>query len=206
MRPRARPCPSRCARPPPPGSSPLCSPACSPCSSARPAQPPGQSGDAVSSAGETSEQNATANVLASMPPFEGRSLRGRQRKRALLLPRGRSSERDSAASKEYAPLDELGRCGAAMACVGLDTMPAQSRGDIWRVKPTGWHTSEYDFVEGEKLYNRCHLIGFPAHGGKRQRAQSDYRNALPQRHGHAPLRGARRRIREDHPETTCSTA
>ena len=47
-----------------------------------------------------------------------------------------------------------------MACVGLDTMPAQSRGDIWRVKPTGWHTSEYDFVEGEKLYNRCHLIGF----------------------------------------------
>lgn len=32
------------------------------------------------------------------------------------------------------------------------------------VKPTGWHLSKYDFVEGKYLYNRCHLIGFQLTG------------------------------------------
>ena len=118
----------------------------------------GQSSDAVSSAGKASEQNATADVLASMPPFEGAPYADVNESEPSFSPE--EIERARLGSfEEYAPLDELGRCGAAMACVGLDTMPAQSRGDIWRVKPTGWHTSEYDFVEGEKLYNRCHLIG-----------------------------------------------
>lgn len=119
----------------------------------------GQPGDAISPAGEASEQNATADVLASMPPFEGAPYADVNESEPSFSPE--EIERARLGSfEEYAPLDELGRCGAAMACVGLDTMPAQSRGDIWRVKPTGWHTSEYDFVEGEKLYNRCHLIGF----------------------------------------------
>ena len=56
------------------------------------------------------------------------------------------------------PLDDLGRCGTANSCIGLDGMPTEPRGDISEVHPTGWHTERYDFVEGEALYNRCHLI------------------------------------------------
>ena len=60
--------------------------------------------------------------------------------------------------ESYAELDGLGRCGAAMACVGRDIMPTEERGSISRVKPTGWVQNMYDFVDGEALYNRCHLI------------------------------------------------
>ena len=39
-------------------------------------------------------------------------------------------------------------------------MPTEERGDISSVKPTGWHSVQYDFVDGKSLYNRCHLIGW----------------------------------------------
>ena len=62
--------------------------------------------------------------------------------------------------EEYSPLDSLGRCGAAYANVGLDTMPTEDRGSIGQVKPSGWQTVKYDCVDGKYLYNRCHLIGY----------------------------------------------
>lgn len=43
-------------------------------------------------------------------------------------------------------------------------MPDQPRGDISEVHPSGWHTDKYDFVEGENLYNRCHLIAHKLSG------------------------------------------
>ena len=64
----------------------------------------------------------------------------------------------------YSPLDRLGRCGAAAACVGRDIMPTEERGSIGSVKPSGWHTVKYDFVDGKYLYNRCHLIGYQLTG------------------------------------------
>ena len=66
--------------------------------------------------------------------------------------------------EEYSPLDDLGRCGVAYANVGLDTMPTEDRGSISNVKPTGWQSVQYDFVDGKNLYNRCHLIGFQLTG------------------------------------------
>ena len=60
----------------------------------------------------------------------------------------------------YSPLDALGRCGAAFACVGQDLMPTEDRGSIGQVKPSGWHLVKYDCVDGKYLYNRCHLIGY----------------------------------------------
>ena len=60
----------------------------------------------------------------------------------------------------YYDLDELGRCTLADAVVGQDTQPTEKRGDISMVKPTGWHTDRYSFVNGEMLYNRCHLIAY----------------------------------------------
>ena len=62
--------------------------------------------------------------------------------------------------ESYSPLDSLGRCGVAFACVGKDLMPTQDREDISSVHPTGWVQNQYDFVDGGSLYNRCHLIGF----------------------------------------------
>lgn len=66
--------------------------------------------------------------------------------------------------EEYPELDSLGRCGAAYACVGIDTMPTEERESISEVKPSGWHNKPYDFVDGGYVYNRCHLIGFQLTG------------------------------------------
>lgn len=64
----------------------------------------------------------------------------------------------------YSNLDSLGRCGVAFANLSLDTMPTEERGKIGQIKPSGWHTVKYDFVDGKYLYNRCHLIGFQLSG------------------------------------------
>lgn len=39
-------------------------------------------------------------------------------------------------------------------------MPTEERGNIGNVKPTGWHTVKYNGIDGNYLYNRCHLIGY----------------------------------------------
>ena len=64
----------------------------------------------------------------------------------------------------YSELDDLGRCGYTMACIGKDLMPTEDRESISQVKPTGWKQQKYDFVDGKSLYNRCHLIGFQLTG------------------------------------------
>ncbi|MBQ9066853.1 MAG: DNA/RNA non-specific endonuclease [Clostridia bacterium] len=64
----------------------------------------------------------------------------------------------------YSPLDSLGRCGYACASVGRDLMPTQKRERISGIHPTGWHHDRYDFIEGELLYNRCHLLAYQLTG------------------------------------------
>ena len=64
----------------------------------------------------------------------------------------------------YSELDSLGRCGTCIACIGEDIMPTEERGEIGQIKPTGWHTIRYDFIEKRYLYNRCHLIGYQLTG------------------------------------------
>ncbi|MBR5246918.1 MAG: DNA/RNA non-specific endonuclease [Clostridia bacterium] len=70
----------------------------------------------------------------------------------------------TSAFEKYAELDKLGRCGVTFACIGKEIMPTEKRGDIGMVKPSGWVTAKYDFVDGKYLYNRCHLIGFQLTG------------------------------------------
>ena len=74
------------------------------------------------------------------------------------------SQTGTASWERYGELDRLGRCTAAEACIGRDIMPALTRGPIGQIKPTGWQTAKYDFVDGKYLYNRCHLIGFQLTG------------------------------------------
>lgn len=65
----------------------------------------------------------------------------------------------------YSELDSFGRCGVTMACVGQDLMPTEERGEIGMVKPSGWNQEKYPgLVDGNYLYNRCHLIGYQLTG------------------------------------------
>ena len=61
----------------------------------------------------------------------------------------------------YSNLDSLGRCGVAFANICKEIMPTEERGAIGQVRPSGWHTVKYNgVVDGNYLYNRCHLIGY----------------------------------------------
>ncbi len=66
--------------------------------------------------------------------------------------------------ERYSPLDSLGRCGVAFACIGTDIMPTEKRGEIGMIKPSGWHTVKYDCIADKYLYNRCHLIAYELSG------------------------------------------
>ena len=69
------------------------------------------------------------------------------------------------AFESYSKLDSLGRCGVAYANVCQEIMPTEKRGAIGSVKPSGWHTVKYnDLIDGNYLYNRCHLIGYQLAG------------------------------------------
>lgn len=68
------------------------------------------------------------------------------------------------AFQSFSQLDRLGRCGTAYACLGPETLPTDVRGDISEVHPSGWVQNFYDFIEGESLYNRSHLIAHSLSG------------------------------------------
>lgn len=65
----------------------------------------------------------------------------------------------------YSDLDSLGRCGQAYANICEEIEPTEERGSIGEIKPSGWHTVKYnDLIDGNYLYNRCHLIGYQLAG------------------------------------------
>lgn len=94
--------------------------------------------------------------ISNIPPYAGKPyvvLNGNQ-------PFFQAEDFTTQSFERYSSLDSLGRCGTAFANVGRDTMPTEKRGSIGQVKPSGWQTAKYDFVDGKYLYNRCHLIGY----------------------------------------------
>lgn len=65
----------------------------------------------------------------------------------------------------FSELDSLGRCGQAYANICPELEPREERGAIGQIKPSGWHTVKYsDIIDGNYLYNRCHLIGYQLSG------------------------------------------
>lgn len=115
---------------------------------------------------ETSSLSSTSNSqsinvdLSSIPAYSGSAYIEINNN----IPYFTADEITTNSYEFYSELDGLGRVGYAEACVGLDLMPTEERGNISEVKPTGWHSSQYDFVNGKSLYNRCHLIGFQLTG------------------------------------------
>ena len=69
------------------------------------------------------------------------------------------------AFESYSELDNLGRCGIAYANICIELMPTEERQAIGQIKPSGWHTVKYNnIIDGNYLYNRCHLIGYQLAG------------------------------------------
>ena len=80
------------------------------------------------------------------------------------VPAFTESDRRRGTFEEYSPLDKRGRCGAAFALIGKETMPAEPRGQIGNIRPSGWQLDKYSWVDQKYLYNRCHLIGWQLAG------------------------------------------
>ena len=53
------------------------------------------------------------------------------------------------AFEKYSELDNLGRGGVAFANICKELMRTEERGRIGMIKPSGWHTTEYDCVSGK---------------------------------------------------------
>ena len=102
----------------------------------------------------------SAFSLDNIPAFSGEPYVAVDGNAPSFLP----GEMTTSSYEVYSPLDALGRCGVASACVGTDLMPTEARGSIGQVKPSGWQTVKYDCVDGKYLYNRCHLIGYQLSG------------------------------------------
>ena len=106
------------------------------------------------------ETTAATVPLHAIPAFSGKpyiEINGN-------IPFFTANELTAVSFEHYSDLDGLGRCGEAVASVGRDLMPDTDRGSIGSVKPSGWVTVKYDFVDGKYLYNRCHLIGYQLTG------------------------------------------
>lgn len=113
---------------------------------------------------EQSEENVSAIQtvnLCEIPAYTGKAY-------TIVndnIPFFSDSEMSTTSYESYSELDSLGRCGVCVASIGQDIMPTEERGEIGSVKPTGWHTVKYaGIIDGNYLYNRCHLIGFQLAG------------------------------------------
>lgn len=104
--------------------------------------------------GDSQASNPAAVQIADIPEYSG----------ALCIdindgePGFTDDDFKRGAFMEFSDLDFEGRCGAAFARIGTDTLSNAPRGDISQVHPSGWEQHRYDFVEQEMLYNRSHLI------------------------------------------------
>lgn len=99
-------------------------------------------------------------TLANIPDYSGEPY-------VILndnIPEFTSEDLTTNSYEHYSELDELGRCGVAKACIGIDLMPTEDRESISHIIPSGWIQAEYEHVDGKHLYNRCHLIGFQLAG------------------------------------------
>ena len=112
---------------------------------------------------DTSETRAVADTNSSYPEYANSpycKVNGN-------IPFFSDNDMTSVSYENYSELDSLNRPGTAMACLGIETMPAENetRGEIGMIKPAGWHTVKYpDVISDLYLYNRCHLIGWQLSG------------------------------------------
>jgi len=58
------------------------------------------------------------------------------------------------------PLDQYGRPGTAFAIISRSSIDSEMRQDISMFSPVGFEfNKQYDAIDGNSLYHRCHLVG-----------------------------------------------
>lgn len=123
-------------------------------------QEPGNQSDQKQTAVQPAPASEVSISLSDIPAYSGQPY--------TVVHDNKPYFKDSDLTKKsyeyYSPLDDLGRCGPAVASIGKDLMPTKKRESIGMVKPSGWHTVKYDGIEGNYLYNRSHLIGYQLTG------------------------------------------
>ena len=83
------------------------------------------------------------------------------------IPSFTESDYTTVAFERYSKLDKFGRCGVAYANICKEIMPPkdEERASLYSIIPSGWQQTKYkDIIEGNYLYNRCHLIGYQLAG------------------------------------------
>ncbi len=124
-------------------------------------QAQGSQQEEASAPAESASQEQQTFDLASVPAYSGSPYVQVCNNQPLFT----DADKARGSFEEYGSLDSLGRCGVAFALIGTETMPTEERGSIGAVKPSGWHTVRYNgVVDGNYLYNRCHLIGYQLAG------------------------------------------
>lgn len=114
------------------------------------------------------EENATIETisdrmvysLSEIPPYSGKPYIEINQN----IPYFTEDELTTEPFENYSKLDSLGRCGVAYANICEELMPTEKRGEIGMIRPSGWHTVKYEGIEGNYLFNRCHLIAFQLAG------------------------------------------
>ena len=102
----------------------------------------------------------TGAELTGIPDFSGQPLVAIEDN----IPTFSEADFTTESFETYSDTDSLGRCGVAYANVGRDLMPTEERGSISHIRPSGWHSVQYAEVDGNSLYNRCHLLGWQLTG------------------------------------------
>lgn len=120
-----------------------------------------QSSDATQ-VSDAEQVSSTSASLDAIPAYEGYAFVEINNNQPFFTD---ADKQRTDAFEDYSELDSLGRCGVAYANICKELQPTEPRGKIGMVKPSGWHTVKYnDIIDGNYLYNRCHLIGFQLAG------------------------------------------
>lgn len=108
-------------------------------------------------------ENANSYNLGSIPEFNGTPY-------VVInnnIPYFDEEDFTTKSFEKYSNLDaKLGRCGVAYANICKEIMPSEDdERESLSYYPTGWGQKEYKgIVDGDYLYNRCHLIGWQLAG------------------------------------------
>lgn len=108
-------------------------------------------------------ENANSYNLSSIPEFNGTPY-------VVInnnIPYFDEEDFTTKSFEKYSNLDaKLGRCGVAYANICKEIMPSENdERESLSYYPTGWVQKEYKgIVDGDYLYNRCHLIGWQLAG------------------------------------------
>lgn len=102
------------------------------------------------------EKDPAVEINGGVPFFSEDDLAGA----AALCADAPADAAVSAPLFHFTELDALERAGTATAILSKADMATAERVPIPGIKPSGWHNAKYEWIDGNYVYNRCHLLGY----------------------------------------------